>query len=206
MSTESTLDGSRDEEILRAAFDVFTEKGFHDATMLDVAKRARASKATLYGRFAGKEALFKALVAWGTRQGAEALSSIAADETPDPLAALNRYATRLLSQMLQPEKLALFRIAVAEGARLPEVGAIYSNATRDHGVALGRKLAARLIEARIVQIDEPEAFGHAFMGLLQGELFTRALLGVIPPPSEAEIEAHAHAAMSRLVRAFAPAG
>ena len=172
--------------------------------MLDVAKRARASKATLYSRFSNKEALFKALVAWGTQQGAEALSAIAADESLDPLATLNRYAARLLSQMLQPEKLALFRIAVAEGARVPEVGAIYSDATREHGVMLGRKLAARMVDAGLVQIDEPEAFGHAFMGLLQGELFTRALLGVIPPPSQAEIEAHARNAMRRLVRAFAP--
>jgi AcrR family transcriptional regulator len=35
---------ARDEEILRAAFDVFTEKGFHGATMLDVASRRRCSK------------------------------------------------------------------------------------------------------------------------------------------------------------------
>ena len=36
---------AREEEILQAAFDVFTEKGFHGATMLDVASRAYASKA-----------------------------------------------------------------------------------------------------------------------------------------------------------------
>src|SRR5262245_50501627 len=78
---------AREEDILRAAFDVFTEKGFHGATMLDVASRARASKATLYACYPSKEALFEALMAWSTRQGSEALDSIAADETLDPLTA-----------------------------------------------------------------------------------------------------------------------
>jgi AcrR family transcriptional regulator len=43
---------ARDEEILRR-LDA-TEKGFHGAWMLDVASRARASKATLYARYPSK--------------------------------------------------------------------------------------------------------------------------------------------------------
>jgi TetR/AcrR family transcriptional repressor of mexJK operon len=194
----------RDEEILRAAFEVFTEKGFHGATMLDVASRARASKATLYARFENKQALFQALIAWGTLQGTEALDAIADDPSLDALTALDRFATRLLAQMMQPQKLALFRIAVAEGERMPEVGRIFSNYTRDHGVALGRKLAARLVDQGLIEIDDPEEYGHSFIGLLQGELYTRALLGAIPPPDAADIERHARRAMKRLVRAFAP--
>src|SRR3954463_4560855 len=97
----------REEEILRAAFDVFTEKGFHGATMLDVAGRARASKATLYARYAGKEALFAALMAWATRQGCESLEVIVPDEKLDPLTALHRMAAQLLTLMLKPKKLAL---------------------------------------------------------------------------------------------------
>ena len=59
--------------------------------------------------------LFEALMAWSTLQGTEALDAIAADETLDPLTALHRLAAQLLALMLQPKKLALFRIAVAEG-------------------------------------------------------------------------------------------
>jgi AcrR family transcriptional regulator len=194
----------RDEEILRAAFEVFTEKGFHGATMLEVASRARASKTTLYARFESKEALFQALVAWGTRQGTNTLEAIARDQTLDPLTALRRFAAGVLSQMMQAEKLALFRIAVAEGGRLPIVGKILSGFTRDHGVKLGQVLARRLVEHGLIEIDDPDEYGHSFIGLLQGELFTRALLGAIPPPSPRDIERHADRAVTRLVRAFAP--
>ena len=195
---------AREEEILQAAFDVFTEKGFHGARMLDVASRARASKATLYARYPSKEALFEALMAWSTRQGTEALDAIAADETLDPLTALHRFAAQLLALMLQPKKLALFRIAVAEGDRLSAVGRTYSAFTRDHGVECVRAIVARLLKQKRIEIDDRAEFGHSFIGLLQGELFTRALLGTIPAPGRQEIERHARRAVTRLMRAYAP--
>jgi TetR/AcrR family transcriptional repressor of mexJK operon len=172
--------------------------------MLDVASRARASKTTLYAHFESKEALFQALMAWGTRQGTDALDAIVDDRALDPVTAQHLFAARVLSQMMQPEKLALFRITVAEGGRLPEVGKIFSSFTRDHGMKLGRVLARRLVEQGLIEISDPEEYGHSFIGLLQGELFMRALLGAAPPPSAREIERHAHRAMTRLVHAFAP--
>ena len=199
----SQEDSAREEEILQAAFDVFTEKGFHGARMLDVASRARASKTTLYARYPSKEALFEALMAWSTRQGTEALDAIAADETLDPLTALHRFAAQLLALMLQPKKLALFRIAVAEGDRLSAVGRTYSAFTRDHGVECVRAIVARLLKQKRIEIDDRAEFGHSFIGLLQGELFTRALLGTIPSPHRDEIDRHARRAVTRLMRAYA---
>ena len=199
----SQEDSAREEEILQAAFDVFSEKGFHGARMLDVASRARASKTTLYARYPSKEALFEALMAWSTRQGTEALDAIAADETLDPLTALHRFAAQLLALMLQPKKLALFRIAVAEGDRLSAVGRTYSAFTRDHGVECVRAIVARLLKQKRIEIDDRAEFGHSFIGLLQGELFTRALLGTIPSPHRDEIDRHARRAVTRLMRAYA---
>ena len=199
----SQEDSAREEEILQAAFDVFSEKGFHGARMLDVASRARASKTTLYARYPSKEALFEALMAWSTRQGTEALDAIAADETLDPLTALHRFAAQLLALMLQPKKLALFRIAVAEGDRLSAVGRTYSAFTRDHGVECVRAIVARLLKQKLIEIDDRAEFGHSFIGLLQGELFSRALLGTIPAPGREEIDRHARRAVTRLMRAYA---
>ena len=195
---------ARHEEILQAALDVFAEKGFHGATMLDVASRARASKTTLYAHYPSKEALFEALMAWATRQGTAALDAIAADETQDPLTALHRFAAQLLALMLQPEKLALFRIAVSEGDRLSAVGRTYSAFTRDHGIERVRTIVTRLSKLGTLEIDDRAEFGHSFIGLLQGELFMRALLGTMPAPSREEIDRHARRAVTRLMRAYAP--
>jgi AcrR family transcriptional regulator len=53
---------ARPEEILEAALDLFTEKGFSAARMIDVAKKAGISKGTLYLYFDSKEAIFRALI------------------------------------------------------------------------------------------------------------------------------------------------
>jgi TetR/AcrR family transcriptional repressor of mexJK operon len=196
--------GPRDEEILKAALDVFSDRGFHGATMLDVARRARASKTTLYNRFENKVGLFQALLAWENQQGLEDLKTIASDLDVDPLTSLYRYASRLLANMLKPDKLALFRIAAAEGARLPDVGRAFSALTRERGIIAGRVLILRLVESGLIQIEDADEFAHCFIGLLRGDLFNRVLVGVAPPPGQKEIEQHARRAMNRLVRAFAP--
>ncbi|RDH84462.1 MAG: TetR family transcriptional regulator [endosymbiont of Galathealinum brachiosum] len=53
---------ARPEEILDAALQLFTEKGFSSTRMVDVAKSAGISKGTLYLYFDSKEAIFKDVV------------------------------------------------------------------------------------------------------------------------------------------------
>lgn len=50
------------EKILDAALEVFSEKGFHSATVDEIAERAGLGKGTVYRHFANKETLFNELV------------------------------------------------------------------------------------------------------------------------------------------------
>lgn len=50
-------------EILAAAMEVFSEKGFSRATLEEIAERAEFGKGTLYNYFANKEELFEAVIA-----------------------------------------------------------------------------------------------------------------------------------------------
>lgn len=50
------------EQILRAAMDMFCEKGYHSTSIDDVAKQAQISKGLLYHYFKGKEELLAAMV------------------------------------------------------------------------------------------------------------------------------------------------
>ena len=52
-------------EILNAAQEVFTEKGFHGATVNDIADRALISKYTLYKYFDSKDAILNAILSRG---------------------------------------------------------------------------------------------------------------------------------------------
>jgi len=53
---------SSKDKILEAALQVFSEKGFHPATVDEIAERAGVGKGTLYRYFATKETLFNELV------------------------------------------------------------------------------------------------------------------------------------------------
>lgn len=57
MTTPATRD-----KILRAALEVFAEKGYHRALVDDIVRASRTSKGAVYHHFPNKEALFLALV------------------------------------------------------------------------------------------------------------------------------------------------
>jgi AcrR family transcriptional regulator len=50
------------DRIVEAAHEVFSEKGYHDATMDDIAERIGVSKAALYQYFESKEDLYRAIL------------------------------------------------------------------------------------------------------------------------------------------------
>ncbi|TYR81615.1 TetR/AcrR family transcriptional regulator [Priestia megaterium] len=54
-------DKDQREKILDAAFEVFGSKGYHDAKMIEIAKKAGISKGTIYLYFPSKEDLYIAM-------------------------------------------------------------------------------------------------------------------------------------------------
>ena len=49
-------------EVLEAALDLFSEKGFHNVSMHEIARRAEFAIGTLYSLFSNKEELYKAII------------------------------------------------------------------------------------------------------------------------------------------------
>jgi len=55
------------ETILRSAFTIFTEKGYHSATVSDVAELAKVGKGTVYEYFSSKEDLLRGVIEEGIK-------------------------------------------------------------------------------------------------------------------------------------------
>jgi len=51
------------DRIVKAAYEVFAKRGYHDTTMDDIAERLNVSKGALYQYFNSKEELFRAILA-----------------------------------------------------------------------------------------------------------------------------------------------
>jgi AcrR family transcriptional regulator len=70
------------EKILKAAMDMFSEKGYHSTLIDDVAKRSQISKGLLYHYFKGKEELLAAMVDMRINDILIVMKTAKAKETP----------------------------------------------------------------------------------------------------------------------------
>jgi len=78
------------DEMLAAALELFSEKGYHNVSMHEIAAKAEFAIGTLYKFFSNKEDLYKALILDQSDRFQQALS--AAIETPgDEIEKLRRY-------------------------------------------------------------------------------------------------------------------
>ena len=125
--------GEVDRRILDAATTLFLRAGF-DATSCDqVVAMAGAGKATLYARYANKDALFSAVVHRALEGAAPA-----APDVPNAMLVRDRLrgvGLYLLQQALMEESVALLRVCLATAQRLPELSRLVDQSGRDSGVA-----------------------------------------------------------------------
>ena len=124
--------GDVDRRILDAATDLFLRMGY-DATSCDqVVAQAGAGKASLYARYANKEALFAAVV---RRMVDHTL--VPSGVVPWHLCVQDRLRAvghSLLEHALTPEAVALMRVVVTTAHRMPDLARLVDRIGRDGGV------------------------------------------------------------------------
>ena len=162
----------RRQRVLDAAFAVLIERGYQRTTMLAVARRAGASKETLYSWFGSKQGLFTAMI---QRQSAamnrRLRDSLAGDE--DLETTLTALAADMLELLLGERALALNRAAMSE----PELAAaLLEHGRHATGPLVEEYLAREISQGRLPAVDPAEAF-RVFYGLLIQDQQIRALLG-----------------------------
>jgi AcrR family transcriptional regulator len=125
--------GEVDRRILDAATTLFLRSGF-DATSCDqVVAMAGAGKATLYARYANKDALFSAVVHRALERAAPPAPGL-----PSAMPVWERLRAvglHLLQQALTEESVALLRVCLTTAQRLPELARMVDQSGRDSSVA-----------------------------------------------------------------------
>ncbi len=169
----ASMAGEVEERILDAATVVFLENGFAGASLERIAERASASKATLYSRYANKEALFSDVV---KRNVERSLRMIQDTPQSDSLVERLKFAARtLVTRLLSDEVLGIIRVVVADAPRFPMLAQL----THDQG----RLRAIEIVTGVIV--DHPreplDARGRASMEREARTLATRILDSIVGP-------------------------
>lgn len=167
----------RPHQILEAAFRVFGARGFHQATLDDVARKAGITKGTIYLYFPSKAALFTAMLKsriTAVIPSAEAADGRVAPSLDGRLAAVGRDVYRFLSS---PAYLTMFRTVVSEVAQFPEVAAqVYQEGilTANRRFAAAIRVAVQAGEFR--DVDAMIA-ARAFIGMFLIFAVSQRLLG-----------------------------
>ncbi len=101
-------------------------------------------------------------------------------------------------------RVAVFRLAIAEAERAPEVARALDSIGRE---ASRLALRATLTEARaagLLRGGDPAVVAEQFTALCGATLMVGLLLGVAEPPSPSETRRRARAATSALLRLYTP--
>jgi len=175
--------------ILDAASALFLTEGYGVTSVEAVARRARVSKRTLYQRFAGKPALFTAVL----QRLVDRLRPPDVERLfhgSDLRATLNAIAEAVLDAALSPDALALSRLLLAEARRFPELAAIADQVgARDEAVT---RIAAVLQHAAPGSAGAHTRFAAEQLLQLVIAVPQRRALGLGPSMSAAERRAWAH--------------
>ncbi len=188
-------------QVLDAAEALFLEHGYEPVSMDAVARKAGVSKATLYAYFPSKDRLFATIVA--ERGMAHVLDDAAyPPDGSDIRAAMTEIGGRVLRFILRPRTLRIYRIAVAESVRFPELGQAFYEAGPQRSCGRFETWLLRQEAAGLVALPDPLLAAQQFMALVRSCVFLRATLEVPPTPDEAEIERTVASAVETWLRAY----
>jgi len=188
-------------QVLDAATELFLAHGYGAVSMDGVARQANVSKATLYAHFASKDALFATIVhERGVTNQLDA--TLFPEHVADLRAAMEAIGLKVMRFMLQERTLAIYRVALAEAARFPELGRVFfENGPRKFCSWAERWLALQQA-AGLVRPADIKVATEQFMALLRSGVFLRASLALPPAPTEADIAETVRLAVDTWLRAY----
>jgi AcrR family transcriptional regulator len=170
-------------QLIAAAEDVFLAKGYHTATMSDVARAAGMSKKTVYTMIESKAELFSVLL--GHYHSLLVFPTPKADWTAQDILVENLLC--LARFLLAPKQIALIRLIMAEYTHSPDLGRMY---LRTHVNKSKNRMEACLAEigaAHGCEADFKEVSAMLF-GMAIGEFHLGTLIGFRNPPTRAALE------------------
>jgi AcrR family transcriptional regulator len=185
--------------ILDAAFASFMKSGYAATSTLEIATRARVSKRELYAQVGNKQEILIACIGErATRLTVPADLPVPRDR--EALAqVLASFGSQLVREITDPTVITVFRLAIADAVRAPEVAQALDSIGREASRAALRQIMTQAQAAGLVD-GRPADLAERFGGLLWGNLLVSLLLGVAERPSPREIATRARDATAAFLQ------
>ena len=187
------------ERILQAAMQSFMELGYAETSTLEIATRARVSKRELYTQFGNKQAMLAAAIT-GRVQHMQLAPELPQARTREMLETiLVQVGVAILREVLDPHVMAVFRLAIAEAQRAPEVAQTLETA-RLTVRSVAETVVVQAQSAGLLAPGDAPGMSNQFLSLLLGDLMVSVLLRVRETPGPTETERRARSATADFLR------
>ena len=191
---------TRRREILDAAFLEFSAKGYAGASMEAIARRARASKETLYAWFENKETLLNTLFA-SRLEGMVSRVVAAAEKDPSPANVLPVIAEDTIRFMLA---IAPLTDAMAPGEPGVKVSRLLGQTISEERKKFVDYILHCRAQGYIAFDDDPFEIASLFVAMAQGEWSMRLGTGMLDELTDKMIEDHAQRVTRIFLKGLAP--
>jgi AcrR family transcriptional regulator len=160
----------RVEGIIAAALTTFSEQGFAEARLEDIARRAHVSVSTLVLHFSSKEELFREVV---RSTLIDVLGPIERTTLDQRSAAdvVRSFAQDYWRTMSRPELAAIVRLVLGELPRFPELAVLHATETLERFL----RMLERVIETGIARGELEPTDARASARMIQATLIAHAL-------------------------------
>lgn len=169
--------GRKFTQVLEGARQVFMADGFEGASVDDIAKTAKVSKATLYSYFPDKRLLFMEVAKNEcARQADTAFETI--DMTASVDVVLRNIALQMVEFLTSSFGQSVFRICVAESDRFPELGRAFYESGPE---MVRRHVTEFLTDAQSrgeVEIEDMTLAADQFAELCKADLFPKMVFNL----------------------------
>lgn len=171
--------------------EAFLRDGYAETSTLAIARRARVSKRDLYAHFGSKRAILAAGIAHRAQRMRPPGEPRAVRSRAELESALAGFGAAFLREILDRAVIAVYRLAIAEAVRAPEIARTLDEAGQQPVRAALRRLLAAAQASGLLGDGDLDAMTGQFFALLWGDLQMPALLRIPATPGGPELSAHA---------------
>lgn len=197
-------DAKRD-EILEVARAAFLELGYERTSMAEIATRVGGSKATLYGYFPSKEALFLASIERLAEQYiSPALAQLEDSPDEDVRTALRRFGEQFLAFISTQEAVATYRMVISQAAHSDIGQAFFTAGPCQVDAALGRYLSEAMNRGQLRKADAPIAATHFLALLTHGEIWRFYFMYELPVLTRPQLKRIVDRALDAFLAGYQP--
>jgi AcrR family transcriptional regulator len=169
----------RREQILHAAFEEFSAKGFKGATIKSIARAAGLqSPALIYWYFPDKETLFREVLGSRIPVLRTVRDSAGLLDLP-PEEVLPTIARGYLSTFDNPPAQRMVRLIVGEAMRRPEIAEVFGSAVIKRVLGFLKRYMARQVELGRLRPHDVRSSARAFVGMLLPQAGGKLFFSVI---------------------------